>query len=115
MDKRHFYMQQIDKAAKILDLRGDAPSAVNVLEGILNDAAIQFYPAFELEALVFLAGIYLEAGKYDEARHYIERTGRLDLHALVGEEIRTSMYRLRRIKKALDERNDARGDGPQNR
>ncbi len=103
MNKRHFYMQQIDKAAKILDLRGDAPYAVRVLEGILHDAEIQFYPAFELEALVFLAGIHLEAGKIFEARQYVIRAERLDLNAIVGEEIRACVYRFKRIKRALDE------------
>jgi hypothetical protein len=101
MDKRHEYSQQIDKAAKILDLRGDAPAAIKILEGILSDSEIQYYPSFELEALVFLAGIHSEAGKIEEARRYVQRVDRLDLGRIVGEEIRACLYRLKRIKKEL--------------
>jgi len=101
MDKRQFYIQQIDKAAKLLDLRGDVPSAVNVLEGILTDPEIVYYPAFELEALVFLAGIHIEAGKIEAARRYVAQTDHLDLNAIVGEEIRACVYRLKQLKKTL--------------
>jgi hypothetical protein len=96
-------MQQIDKAAKILDMRGDAPAAIKVLEGILHDPGIQYYPAFELETLVFLAGIHLEAGKTGEARRYVAQADRLDLNAMIGEEVRACIYRFKRIKKAIDQ------------
>jgi hypothetical protein len=101
-DKQHDFLQQIDKAAKILDLLGDFPHAFQVLQSILDDPDIDTYAAIKLETLSFLADMCWHMGKHQDARQYIEVSEQLDLSDVDPDLINSSLKKLRQIKGEID-------------
>ena len=101
-DKKSIFLQQLDKAAKILDLLGDFPRALQVLQANLDDPEIQNHKPVLLETLAFLADICSHLGKVKEARQYVEQAQEIDLQGLDPESIEASIQKLQRMRKAID-------------
>lgn len=104
VEKRHAFMQQIDKAAKVIDLVGDIPHAVRILQSVLDDPEIVHYPYIHLEVLVFLAGIQTDLGRIDEAKQLIQAAECLDFSRVDAQKARRSLEKMRRIKAKLERR-----------
>jgi hypothetical protein len=104
VEKRHAFMQQIDKAAKVIDLVGDIPHAVRILQSVLDDPEIVNYPYIHLEVLVFLAGIQMDLGRTEEAKELILTAECLEFSRFDAQKARHSLEKMRRIKVKLENR-----------
>ena len=100
--KHHYFLQQIDKAAKILDLLGDFPHAYQVLESILDDPEIDNYLTVKLETLAFLADICAHLQRFDEAQAYVDEAERIDLNFIDYGLMESSLEKLAHVKTAID-------------
>ena len=97
-------MGQIGKAATILDLKGDFPRAIEILESIVNhDEIIAFLP-IKIEALAFLADIHSHLEKYEKAEQYISIIDKIDLENIEPDLIHHSLLQLERIRQEIEER-----------
>ena len=104
VEKRHAFMQQIDKAAKVIDLVGDIPHAVRILQSMLDDPEIVNYAYINLEVLVFLADIQTDLGRPEEAAQLIQAAECLDFSRFDAQKAGRSLEKLRRIKVKLENR-----------
>lgn len=104
VEKRHAFMQQIDKAAKVIDLVGDIAHAVRILQSLLDDPEIVNYPYINLEVLVFLADIQTDMGHTEEAAHLIQTAECLDFSRFDVQKAGRSLEKMRRIKFKLENR-----------
>ncbi len=95
-------MQQIGKAAKILDLQEDFPQAIRVLQCVLDDPATEEHILIKLEALVFLADIHSELGRPQEARRYIALAEALDVRDIEPDLVDNSLAQMEEVKAALE-------------
>ena len=96
-DKKSTLLQRLDKAAKILDLLGDIPHALQVLQANLEDPEIHNYKPILLETLAFLADLCAHLGKAKDARHYIDKARQLDLSGIHPALVAESIKKLERI------------------
>jgi hypothetical protein len=101
MQNKLYFMQQIDKAAKIIDLKGDFPRAVHVLENILLHPEIKNYPGIQVEVLVFLADIHMDVGRCGDAEFFLNRAEQVDFKAFHSQATELSRNKLIRLKKLL--------------
>lgn len=104
VEKRHAFMQQIDKAAKVIDLLGDVPHAVRILQSMLDDPEIVNYPYIHLEVLVFFAGIQTDLGRTEKAKQLIQTAECLDFSRFDAQKAGRSLEKMRRIKAKLENR-----------
>lgn len=101
-DKESMLMQRLDKAAKILDLLGDFPHALQVLQANLEDPEIQNHKPILLETLAFLADICADLGKAKDAKRYLDEAQGLDLSGLDPARVAESLEKLQRIKAGIE-------------
>lgn len=101
-DKKSMLMQRLDKAAKILDLLGDFPHALQVLQANLEDPEIHNHKPILLETLAFLADICADLGKAKDAKHYLDKAQGLDLGGVDPALVAESLEKLQRIKAEIE-------------
>ena len=101
-DRQNALLQRLDKAAKILDLLGDIPHALQVLQANLEDPEIQNYKTILLETLVFLADLYVHLGKVGESERYLQKAQCVDLKGIDPVEAGEIMEKLQRIRAQID-------------
>ena len=80
MKDYNYFLQQIEKAAKILDLKSDYPKAISVLNEIIHDSDIDKCRYLKFDALVFLANIYYYLEDLKNAKEYITEAEKLKLN-----------------------------------
>lgn len=102
LDRKNALWQRLDKAAKILDLLGDIPRALQVLQANLDDPEIHNHRPILLETLVFLADIHAHLGKAKEARRHILKAQNLDMDGIDPDQVAASRNKLERIREELD-------------
>lgn len=100
-DKKSMLIQRLDKAAKILDLLGDFPHALQVLQANLEDPEIQNHKPILLETLAFLADICTDLRRTKDAMHYIDKAQGLDLGGVDPVLVNESLEKLQRIKAEI--------------
>ena len=101
LDKQQHFLQQIDKAAKLLDLLGDFPGAVNALKTVLDDPDVAYHKAIMVEVIAFLADICWHFGKPDDARGYLLRFEGMDISDIDPFSIKKSLLTLYRVKDEI--------------
>jgi lipopolysaccharide biosynthesis regulator YciM len=101
MHNKLYFMQQIDKAAKVIDLKGDFPRAVEVLDSILNHPEIANHPDVQVEVLAFLADIHMDVGRCEEAEFFLRRAESVSFSSYHSQATELSRRKLTRLKKQL--------------
>jgi hypothetical protein len=94
-------MSRIGKAARLLDLRGDAGGAVEILRAVLSDPAIEQHPSQKVEALVFLAEVHSRLGDRQQAMEYLGRFEALDLALVEADLLGPHLRRAQELRAAL--------------
>ena len=74
-----YFIGQIGKAAKIIDLKGDVVRAIDVLSDLLVDERIRKVPVAQVEVHAFLADIYSSLGNDLAKRNHIVKAKSVQL------------------------------------